>query len=192
MFFTFFFILKMYTHVESFLANFSFVILFISMIIYWAQASNFKLETELNSVKTENTFPQIIKNLFNFKTLGTTLTAIANISLLSLLVLRWKESGHFPLSNLYESLMFLSWCLTVIHLTIELGLASKTNQNSKKGVGVVASKLIGSITAPSALFTNAFATFSLPKEMQGASPLVPALQSNWLMMHVCDLLVLTL
>jgi ABC-type transport system involved in cytochrome c biogenesis permease subunit len=47
---------------------------------------------------------------------------------------------------------------------------------------VIASRLIGSITAPSALFTNAFATFSLPK-MQ-ASPLVPALQSNWLMMHV--------
>jgi cytochrome c-type biogenesis protein CcsB len=45
-------------------------------------------------------------------------------------------------------------------------------------------KLIGSITAPSALFTNAFATFSLPKEMQESSPLVPALQSNWLMMHV--------
>jgi ABC-type transport system involved in cytochrome c biogenesis permease subunit len=48
--------------------------------------------------------------------------------------------------------------------------------------GVIASRLIGSITAPSALFTNAFATFSL--EMQEASPLVPALQSNWLMMHV--------
>jgi hypothetical protein len=35
--------------------------------------------------------------------------------------------------------------------------------------GVIASRLIGSITAPSALFTNAFATFSLPKEMQEAA-----------------------
>jgi hypothetical protein len=34
---------------------------------------------------------------------------------------------------------------------------------------VIASRLIGSITAPSALFTNAFATFSLPKEMQEAA-----------------------
>jgi len=45
-------------------------------------------------------------------------------------------------------------------------------------------KYIGAITTPSALFTNAFATFTLPKEMQGSSSLVPALQSNWLMMHV--------
>ncbi len=43
---------------------------------------------------------------------------------------------------------------------------------------------MGAITTPSALLTNAFATFTLPKEMQEASPLVPALQSNWLMMHV--------
>jgi cytochrome c-type biogenesis protein CcsB len=34
------------------------------------------------------------------------------------------------------------------------------------------------------LFINAFATFRLPLEMQQSSPLVPALQSNWLMMHV--------
>jgi cytochrome c-type biogenesis protein CcsB len=34
------------------------------------------------------------------------------------------------------------------------------------------------------LLINAFATFTLPKDMQEAAPLVPALQSNWLMMHV--------
>ena len=45
-------------------------------------------------------------------------------------------------------------------------------------------KIVGAITTPSALLTNAFATFTLPKEMQEAAPLVPALQSNWLMMHV--------
>ena len=55
---------------------------------------------------------------------------------------------------------------------------------SKQKRKILINKLIGSITAPSALFTNAFATFSLPKEMQESSPLVPALQSNWLMMHV--------
>jgi hypothetical protein len=42
-------------------------------------------------------------------------------------------------------------------------------QRLKTQKGVIASRLIGSITAPSALFTNAFATFSLPKEMQEAS-----------------------
>lgn len=44
--------------------------------------------------------------------------------------------------------------------------------------------LIGSITSSSALLINAFASFSLPETMQQGGPLVPALQSNWLMMHV--------
>jgi cytochrome c-type biogenesis protein CcsB len=44
--------------------------------------------------------------------------------------------------------------------------------------------LIGSITSSCALLINAFASFSLPETMQQGGPLVPALQSNWLMMHV--------
>ena len=184
----------MYTSFENFLANFSFLILFISMLVYWIQASNTQISNQNNNNGFENkeflggnlTVISSIKNSLNLKTIGTGLTIIANIALFLLLVFRWKESGHFPLSNLYESLMFLSWALTGIHLTIEIGLTSNspTNplENSKKGL--ITSRLIGSITAPSALFTNAFATFSLPKEMQEASPLVPALQSNWLMMHV--------
>jgi ABC-type transport system involved in cytochrome c biogenesis permease subunit len=55
-------------------------------------------------------------------------------------------------------------------------------QRLKTQKKVIASRLIGSITAPSALFTNAFATFSLPKKCKKLR--LPALQSNWLMMHV--------
>jgi cytochrome c-type biogenesis protein CcsB len=43
---------------------------------------------------------------------------------------------------------------------------------------------LGVVISPMALFINSFATFSLPKDMQKANVLVPALQSNWLMMHV--------
>lgn len=124
--------------------------------------------------------------------IGTILMLISNISIFILLGLRWKESGHFPLSNLYESLMFLSWSLTFIHLFVELGTLNLKEQNyfvlenhaylNDKQFFIA--KLIGSITSPCALFTNAFASFSLPREMQESSPLVPALQSNWLMMHV--------
>ena len=95
----------------------------------------------------------------------------ANLSLLALLSLRWVESGHFPLSNLYESLMFLSWALTFFHLVLE-----KMTTNTLIW--------LGAMTSPTALFTNTFANFSLPSEMQHSSALVPALQSNWLMMHV--------
>ncbi len=189
---------------EIFLGNFSFLILFVSMLVYWIQASNLQIKNENQNYRFESEsaetivpisigFSNIIfrlKKLFNFKTIGTTLTLFANVSLFLLLISRWKESGHFPLSNLYESLMFLSWSLTGIHLAIEIGFSSQSlrnnqsDSNDQSRKSFMASRLICSITAPSALFTNAFATFSLPKEMQEASPLVPALQSNWLMMHV--------
>ena len=48
----------------------------------------------------------------------------------------------------------------------------------------VAISLIGAVTSPLSLFVVAFATLSLPEGMQKAAPLVPALKSNWLMMHV--------
>lgn len=187
----------MYTNFEIFLANFSFLTLFISMLIYWIQASNFETPEKANpGLKTNQmklSLPQKIGSIFNRlyknRSIATFTTMIANGSLFLLLVLRWKESGHFPLSNLYESLMFLSWSLTSIHLFIEFGFSSsnsslKKSETQSTQKGLVVSRLIGSITAPSALFTNAFAAFSLPKEMQEAAPLVPALQSNWLMMHV--------
>src|SRR6476620_893500 len=116
------------------------------------------------------------------KNLGTIAMFIANLCLVTLLLLRWIESGHFPLSNLYESLMFLSWSCTTIHLFITLTLLNTTLNNKK--IDFLTPNIIGCITAPCGLFTNAFATFSLPTEMQQAAPLVPALQSNWLMMHV--------
>ena len=82
---------------------------------------------------------------------------------------RWISAGYFPLSNLYESLLFLTWTLLAVYLFVEL----KTK-----------SSLIGATLIPVALLINGFANLTLPIEMQKASPLVPALQSNWLMMHV--------
>jgi len=120
--------------------------------------------------------------------IGRTGIILSNILLMVLLCNRWIESGHFPLSNLYESLMFLSWSFTLIHLLIENLTNSPTIASAGTG-GQNVSKFIGAITTPSALFTNAFATFTLPKEMQGSSSLVPALQSNWLMMHVTVMII---
>ena len=42
---------------------------------------------------------------------------------------------------------------------------------------------------PIALLINGFANLTLSPEMQKSSPLVPALQSNWLMMHVSMMLL---
>lgn len=95
---------------------------------------------------------------------------VANILLALLLIIRWIDSGHFPLSNLYESLIFLSWSFTAIHMSCIFAFQNLTFLNA--------------ITTPITLLTYTFASFSLPPAMQKATALVPALQSNWLMMHV--------
>nr|YP_010477585.1 cytochrome c heme attachment protein [Polystachya adansoniae]UVI17962.1 cytochrome c heme attachment protein [Polystachya adansoniae] len=95
-------------------------------------------------------------------------------SITGFLVIRWISSGHFPLSNLYESLIFLSWSLSIIHMIPYL-------RNQKND--------LNAITAPSAIFTQGFATSGLSTEMHQSAILVPALQSQWLMMHVSMMLL---
>nr|YP_010321503.1 cytochrome c heme attachment protein [Penstemon cyaneus]UKM30637.1 cytochrome c heme attachment protein [Penstemon cyaneus] len=86
-----------------------------------------------------------------------------------LLVTRWIYSGHFPLSDLYESLIFLSWNFSLIHIISYL----KKNKN-----------ILSTIIGPSAIFTQGFATSNLLTEIHESTILVPALQSEWLIMHV--------
>ena len=47
------------------------------------------------------------------------LVAVSNLFLTSQLLLRWWQSGHFPISNLYESLCFLTWGCTLTQLFVE-------------------------------------------------------------------------
>nr|YP_010587866.1 cytochrome c heme attachment protein [Zannichellia palustris]WAB46520.1 cytochrome c heme attachment protein [Zannichellia palustris] len=96
------------------------------------------------------------------------------LSITGLLVIRWIYSGHFPLSNLYESLMFLSWSFFIIHMIPYF----RNNKNS-----------LNAITTPSTIFIQGFATSGLLTEMHQSTILVPALQSQWLMMHVTMMLL---
>ncbi len=134
---------------ENLLDNTSFAILFITLLVYWVGAAFPKLSI-LNS-------------------LGTAGMAIANLTIAALLACRWIEAGYFPISNLYESLFFLAWGITTMHLVAEW--MSK-------------SRLVGAVTSPMAMGITAFAALTLPVDMQASEPLVPALKSNWLMMHV--------
>jgi ABC-type transport system involved in cytochrome c biogenesis permease subunit len=94
-------------------------------------------------------------------------------SITGFLVSRWVSSGQFPLSNLYESLIFLSWALYILHTIPKI-------QNSKND--------LSTITTPSIL-TQGFATSGFLTEMHQSTILVPALQSQWLMMHVSKMLL---
>ena len=47
------------------------------------------------------------------------LTILVNLLISFQLLFRWSISGHFPISNLYESLYFLTWGITMGQLLIE-------------------------------------------------------------------------
>ena len=134
---------------EILLNNVSFVVLFGLMLWAWLQP--------------------LIPSLQQKTNVTTICMWGVNLLLAAVLLIRWITAGHFPLSNLYESLIFLAWAFTSIHLVC---------------ASFIQLPFLAAITAPVTLLTFTFATFSLPKEMQKASALVPALQSNWLMMHV--------
>jgi len=141
-------------YLKNSLDNLVFLVLFISLLGYWINLA----------------FPSIKMSA----KLGFWGITTANIFLSLLLGWRWFESGYFPLSNLYESLMFFTWGITLLTVILEY-LTSLT--------------FLGSIVSPVLLFVIGFATLSLPDGMQKAAPLVPALKSNWLMMHVSIMMI---
>jgi len=115
----------------------------------------------------------IPKNNLVFK-LSRGLVFSSNILFTITLLSRWIGEGYFPLSNLYESLIFLSWSISTLQLLVE----TKTQ-----------SRLIGAIATPLLFLISGFSSLTLPIEMQKALPLVPSLQSNWLMMHVSMMMI---
>lgn len=139
---------------ENHLVNLSFGLLFIGLITYW-------ISLAFNQLK-------------NLRKAGKFCIILTNCCLFISLLTRWILNKYFPLSNLYESLLFLTWCLTFTQIILE-------SQNDNI--------LIGTINAPISLFIISFASFSLPIDMQEAAPLVPALRSNWLMMHVTIMMI---
>jgi cytochrome c-type biogenesis protein CcsB len=113
--------------------------------------------------------------LFKSRTVGTVATWFTAAALLVQTVgigLRWVESyqmgiGHAPLTNMYESVVFFAWTIVILYLGIEWKFKTRT---------------IGAFALPLAFLAMAYASFA--PISKGISPLVPALQSNWLLAHV--------
>nr|YP_009391400.1 cytochrome c biogenesis protein ccs1 [Platysiphonia delicata]ARW59544.1 cytochrome c biogenesis protein ccs1 [Platysiphonia delicata] len=140
--------------IENNLVNTIFVLLFITFITEWANL--------------------IIINDKNVNKIIQVLNININVLLVIVLTVRWTVNRYFPLSNLYESLLFLTWSITFINIF----LINKSN-----------SKIIGAITTPISLFVISFTSILIPENMKIATPLVPALRSNWLMMHVSIMMI---
>ena len=107
---------------------------------------------------------------------GLLASLVASLGLIAqtfALILRWVESyklgiGHAPLSNLYESLIFFAWAIVLLYLIIEWRIKSRSP---------------GAFVIPFAFLAMAYASFS-PHVNSRIQPLIPALQSNWLISHV--------
>jgi cytochrome c-type biogenesis protein CcsB len=107
---------------------------------------------------------------------GSAASWIARIGFLmhsAALLLRWKSSydlgiGHVPLANFYESLIFFAWAVLLLYLIIEWRTRSRS---------------LGVFVVPIAFLLLAFASIS-PGVSARIQPLIPALQSNWLTVHV--------
>ncbi len=113
------------------------------------------------------------------------ITMLGFVSQSAALIIRWVNSYDFwmashpmsafseallrsaPLRNLYESLIFFMWSLILAHLLIEFKYKNRS---------------LGAFVTPIAAMVVLFIDISgTSKEIQ---PLIPALQSNWLLFHV--------
>jgi cytochrome c-type biogenesis protein CcsB len=97
-----------------------------------------------------------------FASLATGLGLIANTAAIAH---RWYEAGHAPFSSVYEMLLSFVWTLAVLTLVAE----------KKYGV-----KVIGTVTMPVAIV----GVVLMQLLRTDVHPLVPALQSTWLHVHV--------
>ena len=96
-------------------------------------------------------------------------TFLSSVFVVGLLLSRWTNGKYFPISNLYESILFLCAILLIGQQLAELKLSTR---------------LIRCLNLPLVLCLYWFGNSGLPPEMRIITGLAPSLQSNWLMMHV--------
>ena len=111
------------------------------------------------------------KNIFN--KIGSFVSIVAIILNIIGFSLRWIESykygiGHIPLSNLYESLVFFSLNIAIVYIYLEFRYKNY---------------LISATASLVAFLSIAYASLS-PSISNKITPLIPALKSNWLTVHV--------
>jgi cytochrome c-type biogenesis protein CcsB len=117
--------------------------------------------------------------VFRKNSIGVVATAATVVGFISQTIgfgLRWKEFADIgqmgflraiPLTNLYESLVFFVWCIMLGYLIIEWKYKTRS-------FGAFVTPVAGSVLA----------FISIGGVSAEIHPLVPALQSNWLLAHV--------
>lgn len=139
------------------MAEWSSNLLYISFITYLVATFFFG-----GSIRQKNTTET---NQRKWGMIGITLTIIGFVAQIGYFFLRWGAAGHAPVSNLFEFTTFFGMMLVGAFIIIYF---------------MYKSTVLGIIALPFAQLVIAYASM-FPTEI---SPLIPALQSDWLKIHV--------
>jgi cytochrome c-type biogenesis protein CcsB len=141
------------------LVNLSSNLLYIAFILYLIATLFYggaiKSKKEANEKKGTNRWGKI----------AVVLTIVGFISQLGYFVTRWIAAGHAPVSNLFEFTTFFGMALVGAFIIIYF---------------IYRTPLLGLFTMPVAVLVIAYASM-FPRDI---TPLIPALQSDWLKIHV--------
>ncbi len=102
--------------------------------------------------------------------IGFGLVAFAWVSLTTALILRWIAAGHAPYVTLYEITTMLVWGTTTIYLILF--------------EGVLRVRAAGAFIVLLIFCLQSYALWFIDASLKESVPLVPALRSYWLMIHV--------
>jgi cytochrome c-type biogenesis protein CcsB len=141
------------------LVNLSSNLLYIAFILYLIATLFYggaiKYKKEVNEKEGTNRWGKI----------AVVLTIVGFISQLGYFVTRWIAAGHAPVSNLFEFTTFFGMALVGAFIIIYF---------------IYRTPLLGLFTMPVAVLVIAYASM-FPRDI---TPLIPALQSDWLKIHV--------
>jgi cytochrome c-type biogenesis protein CcsB len=113
------------------------------------------------SIKAKNSKADVSR----WEKIGIFIAIIGFLSQLGYFITRWIASGHAPVSNLFEFTTFFGMMLVFAFIIIYM---------------IYKSSVLGLFALPIAILVIAYASM-FPREI---SPLIPALQSDWLHIHV--------
>jgi cytochrome c-type biogenesis protein CcsB len=134
-------------------------LLYIAFILYLAATLFFG-----GAIKAKNGLEEK-KGTNRWGKIAVFLTIIGFISQLGYFITRWIAAGHAPVSNLFEFTTFFGMALVGAFIVIYF---------------IYRTPLLGLFTLPVAVLVIAYASM-FPRDI---SPLIPALQSDWLHIHV--------
>ncbi len=140
------------------LASISSTLLYTAFVLYLIATVFFA-----GSIKSKKHTNQVGKN--RWATIGITITIIGFAAQLGYFVTRWIAAGHAPLSNLFEFITFFAMMLVLSFIIIYF---------------MYRLHILGVFALPIALLIIAYSSM-FPRDV---SPLIPALQSDWLFIHV--------